>query len=337
MVSSVHEFLFDLMVIEDPVIFRKFFLETLITMIPADSICYAESNPLGDIFSVNSYPEDAISSNFIEAAKYHIHEHPIHCHRCHTPQDRGAHRLSDFVSQRKLYNMGVYADCLKPNGINHQMSFLLPSSIGFSPVSLLRSGQTDFSWEERTILNVVSSKMEKVFEKFKKPCQETIIKYPKRQELIITDRNGKILEFHGIKVKYWLQEYFEGNGNTSLPSKVINWLKEPKETFFQKRAFFVSHPGRHGSQLVINHDYLHGEATCTLYLSEETKFTETELVIISKLEDGLTKKEISNATNISYETVITHIKNIYIKAGVHKDKELVSLLMSGKLIAARNR
>ncbi|MCA6074830.1 response regulator transcription factor [Fulvivirga sedimenti] len=59
----------------------------------------------------------------------------------------------------------------------------------------------------------------------------------------------------------------------------------------------------------------------------EDLFTSREKEILRHLIRGEDSKEISEALNISYETVRTHRKNILKKADVHSTVELISFLM----------
>jgi len=55
----------------------------------------------------------------------------------------------------------------------------------------------------------------------------------------------------------------------------------------------------------------------------QEKITAREQEILFMLLDGVTPKEISNSINISYNTVITHQKNIYRKLSVQSINELL--------------
>jgi DNA-binding CsgD family transcriptional regulator len=57
------------------------------------------------------------------------------------------------------------------------------------------------------------------------------------------------------------------------------------------------------------------------------KLTATEIRIASSIASGHSPKEVAIADHISYETVRTHLRNIYSKLGVNSQVGLVALLM----------
>ncbi len=57
------------------------------------------------------------------------------------------------------------------------------------------------------------------------------------------------------------------------------------------------------------------------------KLTATEIRIASSIASGHSPREVAMADDISYETVRTHLRNIYAKLGVNSRVGLVSLLM----------
>ncbi|MBB4216543.1 DNA-binding CsgD family transcriptional regulator/PAS domain-containing protein [Rhizobium sp. BK212] len=63
------------------------------------------------------------------------------------------------------------------------------------------------------------------------------------------------------------------------------------------------------------------------FLMETYKLTATEMRIASSIASGRSPKEVAVADHISYETVRTHLRNIYSKLGVNSQVGLVALLM----------
>ena len=66
-------------------------------------------------------------------------------------------------------------------------------------------------------------------------------------------------------------------------------------------------------------------------LSDEYKykFSKREAEIIDALIQGKNNRQIAESVNLSYNTIKTHVKNIYKKAGVTNRTELTFLLMGG--------
>ncbi len=63
------------------------------------------------------------------------------------------------------------------------------------------------------------------------------------------------------------------------------------------------------------------------FLMQTYKLTATEIRIASSIASGHSPKEVAIADHISYETVRTHLRNIYSKLGVNSQVGLVALLM----------
>lgn len=331
MKKNVFEFILQLMSTTNPDDFKRLFLKLILDIVPADSVLCAESSPHHGIISTLTYPEHVISST--QGLITHIKDHPLHRYRCTKPTDRSAYKLSDFISQRVLHNKGIYVDYFKPNCIDHQIAFLLPSSIGFAPVALHRQGHTDFSEDDRLLLNKISNYMEPIFNNLKNEQSINIkLEQPhNNQEYIKTDRYGKILEISGTEINRWLLQYLEFSGkiNEYFPKKIVNWIKE-SNGFFEEKALYINKPG---SRLMIKHYRLHGEATCFLLFQEQIHLTQKELSIFNYLIDGLSYEDITLKLNGNGNTINTQISNIKKKFGLDKNKivKIISMYKSGKI------
>ena len=63
--------------------------------------------------------------------------------------------------------------------------------------------------------------------------------------------------------------------------------------------------------------------------SERFDFTATETQVAERLAKGLTVREIAQQLGISIETVRCHLKQAFVKAGVHRQAELVAVMLRG--------
>ena len=67
-------------------------------------------------------------------------------------------------------------------------------------------------------------------------------------------------------------------------------------------------------------------------LRDEYGLTEREREILRHLVDGLSKRQIADALYISYHTVDTHLKNIYMKLQVHSRTGAVAKVLKERLV-----
>jgi len=65
---------------------------------------------------------------------------------------------------------------------------------------------------------------------------------------------------------------------------------------------------------------------------ETYSLTQREREVLDSLVDGLTIKEISERRQISYHTVVSHLRNIYSKFGVHKRSVTVANAMREHIV-----
>ncbi len=63
--------------------------------------------------------------------------------------------------------------------------------------------------------------------------------------------------------------------------------------------------------------------------SERFNFTNAEALVATRLAKGLTIGEIAVQLGISVETVRCHLKQAFVKAGVHRQAELVAVMLRG--------
>src|SRR6185312_4079299 len=77
--------------------------------------------------------------------------HPLIAHHLRTG-DAGPLRLSDFVSGRRLRELGVYTDFYAPLGVDHALCVALPPTAGRAiGIAFHRAGH-DFTEDERALI-----------------------------------------------------------------------------------------------------------------------------------------------------------------------------------------
>ena len=128
---------------------RRGVVDALTGLLPCEHVVW------GELDAVRLAPVAAVASNGaaidLTAFARHIATHPLIAHHLHTG-DLGPLRLSDFVSDRGLRELGVYADFYAPLGVDRALCVALPPVAGRAiGVAFHRSGR-DFAEDERALL-----------------------------------------------------------------------------------------------------------------------------------------------------------------------------------------
>ena len=79
-------------------------------------------------------------------------DHPVPSHYARSPRS-GARRLSDFLTQRQYHRTGLYAECYRRLGVEHQMMTTMMRRL---PIFVIMNrDMPDFSTRERRLLDLV--------------------------------------------------------------------------------------------------------------------------------------------------------------------------------------
>jgi DNA-binding CsgD family transcriptional regulator len=84
----------------------------------------------------------------------HLPEHPLLSHVAATG-DGSACRVSDVVSDRQFRSLGLYRDFYRPAEVDYQLAFLVPYAGGGEIAVALNRKGSDFSAEERDVLDLL--------------------------------------------------------------------------------------------------------------------------------------------------------------------------------------
>ncbi len=108
----------------DVVALRRDAVDALARLLPCDHVLWGELD-LRDLAPVASVASDRRPVDVAAFAR-HAAEHPLVAHHARTG-DPGPLRLSDFIGSRALHRLGVYADFLRPLGVEHALCLALPT------------------------------------------------------------------------------------------------------------------------------------------------------------------------------------------------------------------
>ncbi|HZR54378.1 MAG TPA: helix-turn-helix transcriptional regulator [Streptosporangiaceae bacterium] len=140
--------------LDDPAGFADVTLPHLAQLIGCDSLSYSEIGPGPDRLTVSAYPRDLVSPETLARFAALVHEHPL-IGRCQRTSDERPIKISDFLSQPRFHCLGLYAEVFRHLRIEYQMAFSLPSPRGQVIGIAFNRARSDFSEDDRALLNVL--------------------------------------------------------------------------------------------------------------------------------------------------------------------------------------
>lgn len=87
-------------------------------------------------------------------------------------------------------------------------------------------------------------------------------------------------------------------------------------------------PGSSAEYMVLISDGSHASSGLIDSLQQLWKLTKAESALACAIADGKSLQEVSDATSVSVETLRTHLKRIFQKAGAHSQSDLVRLILT---------
>src|SRR4051812_2508499 len=139
--------------VEDPDELRRHAAGALRTLVPCDSVQWAEGN--GDSrWTVDLMdPQEAQMSSELELeCRPYRHQHPVAMHRSRF-SDGSPRKLSDFLSSSALHRLELYNLCYPECGVEHQLSVGIDLSEDWRVVAACnRDKGQDFSERDRSML-----------------------------------------------------------------------------------------------------------------------------------------------------------------------------------------
>lgn len=140
--------------LDDPADFAGLALPRMARLVGCDSLSFAVIGAEPRQVSVICQPACAASPAILEAFAGFAHEHPLVSHYRNTGDERPA-RISDFLSQRRFHQLGLYAEVFRYIPVEYQIAFPLPAS-GTDVIGIaLNRAARDFTDDDRDLLTVV--------------------------------------------------------------------------------------------------------------------------------------------------------------------------------------
>jgi DNA-binding CsgD family transcriptional regulator len=130
---------------------RAGMLDAVVRAVPADYASLNDVSPDPERTVAIVAPE--LSPEAIRAFAELAHENPL-VQRYQSTRDGRAYRFSDVVTPDDLHGRRIYREFYGPLGLEHQIAFTLPSRAERILAIALTRRETDFSDDERDLLNL---------------------------------------------------------------------------------------------------------------------------------------------------------------------------------------
>lgn len=147
----------------DPESFKRHVLATITNLVPSDLTTY---NELDLRTSENLWDWEPVPSDFAELTKtfaIHMEDNPCIAYFRHTG-DCGATKISDFLTQRELRDLGYYSEYLRRVGLKHRMSIVIPKPPHSVIALALGRSTRDFSERDRLLLDLLRSHLAQAYD-----------------------------------------------------------------------------------------------------------------------------------------------------------------------------
>jgi len=153
--QSALRFVEDLADTDDPADLGRRALPGLDRLVRSDVLTYNELGPGTGQVSYNAHPPDVVfSPDSMAAFAAHMHENPLINHMQSTG-DGSPMMISDFLSQERFHQLGVYTEFYRQVPVEHQIAVGLPPTGGRVIAIALNRGRGDFTDDDRDLLEVL--------------------------------------------------------------------------------------------------------------------------------------------------------------------------------------
>lgn len=152
--ESTLSYVRELYALDDPVSFKRHVLDTISDLVPSELTTY---NELDLRTSENIWEWEPVPPDFAgltEAFAVHMEDNPCIAYFRRTGDGR-ATKISDFLTQRELRNLGYYSEYLRRAGLEYRMSMTVPKPPHSVIALALGRSTKDFSERDRLLLDLL--------------------------------------------------------------------------------------------------------------------------------------------------------------------------------------
>jgi DNA-binding CsgD family transcriptional regulator/GAF domain-containing protein len=263
-------------------------------------------------------------------------DHPLRGHYARLPRS-GACRLSDFLPRRRLHHTGLYIECYRPIGVEHQMTVPLAMQLPVFRGVILNRDTVDFSERERRLLELVCPHAEtalrnaKAFTSVRRRLHDAERALDGHgYGLIVVDRGGRV-RMRSESARRLEQAYLGKPCPASrLAMPLRTWMEASLTRLVRSDGAVPPIPyvvRRAHEQLVVRllPDPAKGEHVLLLEAQrlappraelEALGLSPREADVLEWVAFGKTNSEIARILAVSARTVQKHLEHIFEKLGV---------------------
>jgi DNA-binding CsgD family transcriptional regulator len=317
--------------------FSQHVVQLLHRLVPYDIATYNEIDPVAGRITVVAAPVDSLPVDGEQRFMAHVGEHPI-LQYVRERSEAQALKLSDFVSQRQLHQLGLYREFYAPLAVEHQLVLTLPATPPLVIGIALNRGRGDFSERDRLLLNLLQPHLKRAHANALMRTSigqtlqalERVLEAEGRGVVLLRKRGEQPLL--SAQAARWLDAYWgrRSGRSSALPEAVIAWIRQQRASASDAlsrdpRASLVVQRGDNRLHL----QFLAGSDAddLDLVLLRETcvgqraappaaPLTPREREVLQHLSQGNTDRQIAAALGISTRTVHKHVEHLLAKLRV---------------------
>jgi DNA-binding CsgD family transcriptional regulator len=315
-------------------------------LVPADLSSYSEAAPgRGELARAVS-PEQLLTDAQALAFNEHMAEHPLIREEARK-RDGRTRKISDFLSQPRFHDLGLYTEFYRHVDIEYQMAVGLPARRARVTGITLNRSLRDFSERERLMLDLARPHLVQSYR-----SAETMATIQRAARLVhraleetdhavvVVSHGGR--PFHtSPRAQECFARYFADQRHTGrqLPDMLARWIRrhhavgvdslpaprEPLVVESEGRRLVVRHVCDREACLLLFHEQVRWPSRCL----ERLGLTRREAEVLAWLAEGKTNPEIALILDTRPKTVSKHLERIYRKLGVETRTAAAAAVQAG--------
>ncbi len=265
-----------------------------------------------------------------DAAAAHFNEHPVlHFFKSHP--HAGARRISDFLSDSRFQALGLYQDCYRYLGVNHQMVVRLPGKSTVEVGLALNREGSDFTERDRLCLNLLRPHLQQAYERSLQYARQgemvvgamsVLESLP--QGVIVVDGSDRMIVCTS-RAREQMTRYFDSDWAKSdrLPRALAHWLNALRQP--EVNGLIAANPwrvnqGRSNLTITANLDADNQrwvicieeyDVDAALARLRDLGITPRQAQVLYWVAQGKTNPEVAQILAMSSRTVQKHLENIF--------------------------
>jgi len=337
--SALLQFLQDLYRPCDVAEFRSRVLAAVQRLIPCDVVCYDEVDVGTQTDTWLCRPADALTfPDSHSIFQEHISEHPLinyHVER----DDLRVLKLSDFLSQRQLHDLGLYQDFFRHVGTEYQMASVVsmckPVVIGL----VLNRPDRDFTERERALLALANPHLiqahrnAQAFADVQGELASLNAAVEQLDKAVIVLQGDGTIRSCSVRAECWLREYFGARqASRRLPEPLHTWLAVQQTRLGQMEPLAPLVVDQ-GKRLIVRAFF--GHDRIVLILTQEVGdpspaplralgLSQREAEVSAHVAEGRSNHEIGQLLGMSPRTVQKHLEHIFEKLTIESRTALAT-------------